>query len=103
MILTEAMAAGMVCVGTNHCDIPELICEGVTGFLAEERSVESIAWALGRLVSERNSLHRISLEGMRHVEREFSLQTQLTRLRRIYDEVVDRGVRVDGELSGEVR
>src|SRR5262249_31069615 len=31
VVLTEAMALGLLCIGTRHCDIPELIRDGDTG------------------------------------------------------------------------
>lgn len=44
--LMEAMARGLICVSTYHSGIPELIENGVTGFLCDEKQPEGIANAL---------------------------------------------------------
>jgi colanic acid/amylovoran biosynthesis glycosyltransferase len=36
VVLPEAMAAGLICVGTNHCDILEVIINDQTRFLNKE-------------------------------------------------------------------
>jgi len=35
--IIEMAATGMPIISTKHCDIPEVIKDGVTGFLANER------------------------------------------------------------------
>jgi glycosyltransferase involved in cell wall biosynthesis len=46
--LLEAMASGRVCVGTNVVGIRDIICDGQTGVLAKDTSVEAIALAIAR-------------------------------------------------------
>ncbi|PTE20170.1 colanic acid biosynthesis glycosyltransferase WcaL [Cereibacter changlensis JA139] len=41
--LMEAMASGALTVSTDHSGIPELIEDGVTGFLAPERDIPALA------------------------------------------------------------
>ncbi len=43
LALTEAMALGLLCIGTRHCDIPEVIRDGATGLLAEPGDVPGLA------------------------------------------------------------
>jgi colanic acid/amylovoran biosynthesis glycosyltransferase len=50
--LMEAMASGVLVVSTRHSGIPELVSSGMTGLLAEERDVDGLAGALGRLWSD---------------------------------------------------
>ena len=40
--IIEMTASGMPVISTTHCDIPEVIQNGVTGLLAEERDVEGL-------------------------------------------------------------
>lgn len=42
VVLMEAMACGKIVVSTRHSGIPELIEDGVTGFLCEEKNVEEL-------------------------------------------------------------
>ncbi len=53
--LTEALACGLVVVSTRLSGIPELVEDGVTGFLAEPGDVESLAQALRRALSDEAS------------------------------------------------
>lgn len=87
VILTEAMAAGLVCVGTDHCDIPELIIPERTGYRCPERDVAALAHLLeaAHQVGAGNSA--IAAAGRAHVEAEYSLATQLAEKRRLYERV----------------
>jgi colanic acid/amylovoran biosynthesis glycosyltransferase len=82
--LTEAMAMGLFCVGTRHCDIPQLIIDGQTGTLCAERDVASIASALGAIGSRPIESVDVTVRARQHIERCFSLQLQLEGLRELY-------------------
>ena len=49
--IIEAAATGMPVVSTTHCDIPEVVEDGVTGVLAPEGDQQTLDEALDRLVS----------------------------------------------------
>jgi colanic acid/amylovoran biosynthesis glycosyltransferase len=46
VVLTMLAAAGMPAVATRHCDIPEIVAEGCTGWLCDERDETGLAAAL---------------------------------------------------------
>jgi glycosyltransferase involved in cell wall biosynthesis len=48
----EAQLSGLPVVATLHGGIPEVVVEGVTGFLVEEGDIEGMAAAIGRLAVE---------------------------------------------------
>jgi colanic acid/amylovoran biosynthesis glycosyltransferase len=50
--IQEAMALGMTVISTRHSGIPEAIEHGVSGLLVEERDVEAMAEAMGRVASD---------------------------------------------------
>lgn len=52
MVIAEMAASGMPVVSTRHCDIPELIEDGVSGLLAVEGDEESLLGCLRRLAKE---------------------------------------------------
>lgn len=83
VILTEAMAMGLICLGTRHCDIPELIHPDQTGFLCDEGDIDGLAEALCRLGAGSDQ-GDISELGRRHIEESFSQAKQLRRLAEIY-------------------
>lgn len=40
--LTHAAANGMILIGTDHCDLPEIVRDRVNGYVCNQRSAESI-------------------------------------------------------------
>jgi colanic acid/amylovoran biosynthesis glycosyltransferase len=86
--LTEAMASGLLCIGTRHCDIPEVILDGRTGYLCAEGDVTGMADRLAALPSASNRLLELVEAGRRHVEEHFSLATQLEKLRGLYQSII---------------
>jgi colanic acid/amylovoran biosynthesis glycosyltransferase len=87
--LTEAMASGLICVGTRHCDIPEVILHGETGYLVDEGNVAQMADISCGLAGNTATAHAMVKRGRRHIEDRFSLSTQLQDLRKIYASTVD--------------
>ncbi|RVT39906.1 glycosyltransferase family 4 protein [Sphingobium algorifonticola] len=53
-VLIEAMATGLVCIGTPIPGITDLIEDGVTGYLTDGFDADAIARAIGRARSERS-------------------------------------------------
>lgn len=91
VVLTEAMALGVTCVGTRHCDIPELIVDGKTGYLTAERDVAALAAILGAIEKKRGEVSGFAAAGRRHVEQNFSLEVQLREKRALYDAALSVG------------
>lgn len=87
VVLTEAMATGLLCVGTEHCDIPEVIDDQRTGFLASERDISGLADILCKLNSEEAKLADVTRQGRMHIEKIFCLHNQVERLAEIYGEI----------------
>jgi colanic acid/amylovoran biosynthesis glycosyltransferase len=86
-ILAEAMAMGLIGVGSRHCDMPELIIDRTTGYLFDEDNIEQLADLLKKIACETNCLSPIAAAGRRHVEENFNLSRQLTVLGEIYCEI----------------
>lgn len=87
MAIIDAMASGMPVVATHHSDIPEIVLDGTTGFLATENDVESLSEALGRLIKRRFDIHELSQNSRTRIENEFNLHKQITKLEKIYASV----------------
>jgi len=87
VILTEAMAIGLLCIGTDHCDIPEIIVNGKTGFLSAEGDVKGLAKNLLIVAEDKESALRMSKAGRGHVEQNFHLPTQMNSLLGIYQTI----------------
>jgi colanic acid/amylovoran biosynthesis glycosyltransferase len=90
-VLLEAQSSGLPVISTWHAGIPEAVVDGETGFLVEECDVEDLAAKLALLVSSEELRERMGKKGRKHIGREFNIQTQIERLERIYDRVINDG------------
>lgn len=88
VIVIEMSASGMPVVSSFHCDIPEVIEDGVTGLLAEERDVSGLEEKLAWLIDSPDSWEPIEIAARQHAEREFSAAAQGERLAAIYRSLV---------------
>ncbi len=76
VVLMEAMATGLPVLSTRHTGIPELVEDGVTGWLTAERDVQGLTDRLLHLVQQPADYTRIATAGREKTEREFDI-TQL--------------------------
>ena len=82
--LIEMAATGMPVVSSRHCDIPEVVRDGETGLLAEERDVDGLVQCLDRLLSNPGTWRDMAEAARTHLEREFDARRQAEKLAEIY-------------------
>jgi len=80
----EAMAARLPVVATKVGALPEMIEEGVTGFLVEPKDDQALAERFARLCSNRDLARQFGQAGRAAVEREYSLGAMLRSYARLY-------------------
>lgn len=86
--IIEMAASGMLVVSTRHCDIPEVVREGVTGLLADERDVEGLADHLRRLVECPDMWRGMLDAGREHVAARHDAAIQARNLARVYEDLL---------------
>lgn len=86
--IIEMLASGMPVVSTTHCDIPEVVGPSFSHLLAPERDVDKLAECIRLLLQDPSSWLTLALDGRMHIEREYHLLSQATRLVNYYNEVV---------------
>lgn len=86
--IIEMAASGMPVVSTKHCDIPEVIQNGKTGLLAQERDVNGLVRHLQWLVEKPKEWRPIVEAARRRVEAKFNVRTQGEKLAAIYEEII---------------
>lgn len=84
-VLMEAMATGLVCISSWHSGIPELIDDGVNGFLVHERDVDGYVERLEALAEVEPDL---PARARGKVENQFDMAQQNAELQAIYEEIV---------------
>ncbi len=85
--LIDMAASGLPIVSSRHCDIPEIVLDGKTGLLADERDVDELASHLLALAKEPQRAHDLAMAARRHVEREYDARIQGARLASHYERI----------------
>jgi colanic acid/amylovoran biosynthesis glycosyltransferase len=86
----EAAATGMPAVGSNHCDIPEVVRDGDTGIIVDERDAEGIAQALAQLQASPAQVEAMGRAARLRVETHYDARKQGRRLDEIYEAIQTR-------------
>jgi colanic acid/amylovoran biosynthesis glycosyltransferase len=89
--MLEAMASGLPVFATQHGGIPEVIENGVSGVLVQERDHEALARALLNAAEDPVLLSQIARTGADVVRKNFDLRAQARRLEEIYLRTIGRG------------
>ncbi|MBD1914251.1 MULTISPECIES: glycosyltransferase [unclassified Leptolyngbya] len=83
-VLKEAMAMGLPVIGTWHGGIPELVKDGINGFLVPERDVAALADRLSYLIQHPESWEPLGRSGRATIETQYNLDTLNERLVDLY-------------------
>jgi colanic acid/amylovoran biosynthesis glycosyltransferase len=87
-VLKEAMAAGMPVIGSRHAGIPELIEDGVSGYLVPERDDAGLAAALERLAAGFDRWPAMGRAGRAKIEREYDIHRLNDRLADLLEHLI---------------
>ena len=86
--LLEAMAAGKPVVATRVGSIPEMVLDGVTGFLVPPRSPQALAERLRLLLQDSGLRSGMGEEGRRRVRKEFTAERMVRSTKLLLEEVL---------------
>jgi colanic acid/amylovoran biosynthesis glycosyltransferase len=82
--LIEMSAFGMPIVSTWHCDIPEVVLDGISGYLVPERDAAALADRLEHLIKHPELWEKMGAAGRQHIEQEYDAKKQALKLEQIY-------------------
>lgn len=86
--LKEAMAMGLPVIGTLHGGIPELVEDGISGFLVPERDVDAIAQKLHYFIEHPEVWEQMGKAGRAYVEEHYDINKLNDELVEIYQLVM---------------
>lgn len=89
---TTVLEAGLTrtpVVAYTHAGIPEAVDHDVTGLLAPEGDVHTLADALGRVITDPAYAMKLGQAAADKIEREFNLSMHVSTLEYLYDELCD--------------
>ncbi|KAB8320512.1 colanic acid biosynthesis glycosyltransferase WcaL [Tolypothrix campylonemoides VB511288] len=86
--LKEAMAMGLPVIGTLHGGIPELVEDGISGFLVPERDADAIAEKLHYFIEHPEVWEQMGRAGRVYVAEHYDINRLNDELVEIYQQVV---------------
>lgn len=90
LVLLEAMACGVPCIGTNVGGIPEVIEHGVDGFIVELGDTEAVADYAVQLLQDEEKLLRFREAAIRAVGDKFHSSKIVEQYENLYEKVAER-------------
>ncbi|PAF00690.1 N-acetyl-alpha-D-glucosaminyl L-malate synthase BshA [Bacillus velezensis] len=87
LVLLEAMACGVPCIGTNIGGIPEVIKDQVSGFLVEVGDIQEASEKALAVLEDKQLSKRLTDHALKMAETAFSSQRIVSQYERIYDEL----------------
>jgi glycosyltransferase involved in cell wall biosynthesis len=107
IVQLEAMACGKPVVNTKlDSGVPFASLDGVTGITVDPASASMLESAINRLLRDADLRTRLGRAALHRVQREFSVEAMVRRIRDLYDEVVsgakivhDHRPRVDADVG----
>ena len=88
MALLEAMAACRAIVASRVGGVPEIVEDGVEGFLVEPMDVNGLVERCGQLIESPELARKMGEQGRKRVERDFSATAMADRVALVYKELV---------------
>jgi glycosyltransferase involved in cell wall biosynthesis len=87
--MIEAMAAGLPVVSTNISGIPELVEDGVTGFLVPMENAHELAKAMKKVLDNPRLRKEMGERGVSKIAREFNITTEVRKLVYVWRRILE--------------
>jgi colanic acid/amylovoran biosynthesis glycosyltransferase len=98
--ILEAGASGLPVISTRHAGIPEVIVEGETGFLVDEKDVAAMAKQMTRLIREPALAAELGLAARRRIETVFTAEQSLAHLWSVILSCITRSKPASDQTAG---
>lgn len=86
VVFLEAMAFGKPVIGGNHGGTPEVVIDGVNGFLVQYGDVDALADRVLLLLKDENLRKRMGAAGLREVKEHYTFERFRSRLTQLLTE-----------------
>ncbi len=87
--LKEAMAMGLITVATRHAGNPELIDDGISGFLVAEKNSKELARKIKYLIRHPEIWKPVAFAARKKIEDEFETKKSIEELEQIFYGLLD--------------
>jgi colanic acid/amylovoran biosynthesis glycosyltransferase len=79
--ILEAQAAALPVISTYHAGIPDVVIDGETGFLVEEKDAASMASNMIRILNEQGLAKKLGVAARKRIHANFTLEAHLNTLK----------------------
>lgn len=83
--ILEAQAAGLPVISTRHAGINEAVVNGTTGFLVDERDVNSMAAAMLQLLESESTARSMGSAAREHIRSNYAINRHIEVLQQCVD------------------
>ncbi|WP_107925118.1 N-acetyl-alpha-D-glucosaminyl L-malate synthase BshA [Lysinibacillus parviboronicapiens] len=90
LVLLEAMACGVPCIGSAVGGIPEVIDHGVDGYLVEQGDTDAVAEYAVNLLNDEQQLQNFREAAMRAVNEKFHSSKIVEQYEKLYEKVAEK-------------
>jgi glycosyltransferase involved in cell wall biosynthesis len=87
-VISEAMCMGLPVIATNVGGPPDLVVEGVTGFLVPPGDPKALADAIEKLARDPALRQSMGRAGVERIRTDFSLPDMAAKFQRLYEEAI---------------
>ncbi|GAA0480954.1 N-acetyl-alpha-D-glucosaminyl L-malate synthase BshA [Salinibacillus aidingensis] len=91
LVLLEAMAGGVPCIGTNIGGIPEVIQNQETGYVCSVQDIDTISSKAVKLLSDEDLWKQFSNAAKQRVHREFASERIVQQYEQLYESLLAEG------------
>ncbi|MBU0713045.1 glycosyltransferase [bacterium] len=88
VILLDAQATGLPVISTFHCDIPEEVIHGKSGYLVQEKNVKQLEEMMEEFVEKPALIRMFGEYGRKHVELNYNVLSCSQNLETIYENIM---------------
>lgn len=83
-VLMEAQTTGMSVISTYHAGIPEVVINGISGYLVKEKDINSLYEKMDYLIRHPELWDKLGKNGRKHIEENYNISKQVVILEGIY-------------------
>jgi colanic acid/amylovoran biosynthesis glycosyltransferase len=94
--ILEASATGIPVVSTRHSGIPDVVVEGQTGYLVDERDVAGMAAHMKSLIADPSLAGELGRAGRERIAQHFTIDAEIARLWQVI-----QATALDGAAPGQ--
>ncbi len=88
LTLLEAMAAGVPVIATNVGSNPEIVADGVNGFIIPPKDSQTLAQRIKELLADPKNAGRMGAQGQKTISKSFTIDHMVHEYEKLYSKLL---------------